>query len=122
MNPTITVTVNGAPREIFMSYGLLKALTASVETVDQVPNLFNDPTKLDKFLSQIVADRDLKGDVVVDGSEYTGGLSLDDTEALLEWGQEHVLSFFVRRILKANSQVKEMNEALGLSSSNGTQD
>lgn len=122
MNSTITITVNGAPREIFMSYALLRNLTSSVESVEQVPSLFNDPNKLDNFLNQIVAERDIKGNVLTEGSEFTGGLSLDDAEALLEWGQEHVLSFFARRILKAQAQVVEMNKALGVPSSTGTQD
>jgi hypothetical protein len=117
----ITVTVNEAPHEVFMSYGLLTELARHVPSLDMIPAIVADHTARDAFIGSLLAKRSPSGRLIEAVEFDSVSVSLDDIETLMDWSQEHLLNFFLRRAQKAQAQNAMIEKALGVSSSAGTQ-
>lgn len=114
----LTVTVDGVTLNLFMSYGLLTALSRLVPNPDNVSKVGLDPDLRDKCLEEALASRSPVGESLEVPSLKS--LSLDDANSILEWMQEHLLAFFLRQIKTANRLVTAAETSL-MSSTDGSQ-
>lgn len=115
----ITVTVNEAPHEVFMSYGLLTELARHVPSLDMIPAIVADHDARDAFITSLLAKRSASGRIIEAVEFDNTNVSLTDIESLMDWSQEHLLNFFLRRAQKAQVQNEMIQKALEASSSAG---
>lgn len=120
-NPTISVTINGQVQNLFMSYGLLTELARVVPTIDHITALVADNDMRDSFIETMLAQRDQNGVVVAPRSVHSTNISLDDVEALFEWGQAHLLGFFLRALGRSKQMQAQILTVLEPSSSTGSE-
>ena len=120
MESRISVTVLGVNQEVFMSYGLLTELARSIPSIDVLPAIVGDNDLRDAFLKTLLAKRETSGRVIESKLVTELNLSIEDAERLIEWGQEHLLDFFLRRLKKAQEQVSRIQTSLEASSLVGT--
>jgi hypothetical protein len=106
-NPKLNIKQDGEDREIFMSYGLLNALSIVVGSPELVPSMSLDDELRDVVLKALLAERKVTGKIVkkVDDIEDIE-ISIDDVERLLDWAGEHLMGFFVRRLVKSAKHVE----------------
>lgn len=114
---SITVTVDGAPREIFMSFNNLHRLTYLIGDISALQEVMMNHDVQMAIVLDLVKERDDKGAPI---KEYTADslrISIDDTLELLDFAQEHILDFFMRAAQKATrltERAKRGVEQLGL--------
>jgi hypothetical protein len=107
MTETITVTLNGEPKEILMSMGLLNELSAKLGDVDAIPELSVNAELRESIMISALADRDNRGKLVdPEINLFSLDISTEDTLRLLDWVGEHVADFF----LKSMAQTKSLFE------------
>ncbi len=96
LSDTISITVDGETRDIFMSFGLLNELTSIIKDPSLVGAVQLNPELRETFLTAILAKRKKSGKIeeAIDFDDID--ISVGDVERVLPWAQEHVLSFFVR--------------------------
>ncbi|MDR3436435.1 hypothetical protein [Telmatospirillum sp.] len=117
---TLSIEIDGAPVDLFMSYGLLTELSRSVPGLDSVPALDLDNDVRDDFISVLIAERTKSGKTIGKRLLADVDISIADIERLLDWGKDHLLGFFLRRAEKAQAHGKQISAVLGQSSSAGT--
>ena len=121
VSDTIVVTVDGADRSIFMSYGLLTQLAAVVGSADAVPMVAVNNELRDQFLSTLLVEREKNGTPKTkDFSVLNVEISVPAAEVLVEWGQAHLLDFFLKALKKMHAQTTKVTTALGPFSSAGS--
>jgi hypothetical protein len=118
---TLSVIVDGAPVDLFMSYGLLTELARTVSSIDAIASLDLDNDTRDAFLGSVLADRTKSGKVKTKRALDELDISLEDVERTLNWGKEHLLGFFLRRVENAQGHAAKINAVLEPFSSAGIQ-
>lgn len=119
MSDKLTITFEGQERELFMSYGLLNALTGIVGSPELVPQISLHQDLRSEVLGACLARRKKSGKIekAVDDMDDLD-ISISDIEAVIDWASEAVLSFFVRSLEKMARQAEANKEAFaGLKSS-----
>jgi acetolactate synthase small subunit len=117
---TLTVTIDGEDREIFMSYGLLTQLARILPSLDHVALVGVDHELRDSFLAALLAKRTKAGKVTEEVSFDEVEISLEDVETLITWGQEHLLDFFLRAMRRSTDLVERRQKDGSTPSSIGT--
>ena len=95
---TLNVTVNGAPRSLFMSYGLLNELLSIVPDIPDVSAMGSDHALRGKVLQTILSKRNDLGDVIEPYQPFQVTVTPTDVHEILKWAQGHVLGFFLKLI------------------------
>lgn len=118
MSDTLSITLNGEERELFMSFGLLNELTTIVQDPTRIGSVNLDPELRETFLTALFAKRKKSGKIeeAIDFDDLD--VSVEDVETAIEWATDHVLSFFVRsfkRIQQVTDNYKD--EVTNLTSS-----
>lgn len=101
-----TVNINGADRDILMSFGLQTELVKIMGSVDKLTLLPTDFDLRDKVLASVLADRNKAGKITKPVALDDIEIAPDDAISLIEWASEHVLRFF----LKAFNSVKAVSD------------
>lgn len=123
----IEVSIAGSVRVIKMSFGLLRELAGLVGDIEQLQRLFLDPEALAAIYSLVLTERGPAGRPLGDmyDGEYPEFDDMVDSERLLEWTQEHLVAFFLKRVKGVENlftriypEVERLNSAVsGLASS-----
>lgn len=98
---TLTIHVDGQPRDIFMSFGLLHELLRVVGDLSGVSVMAIDADLREKVLVVVLSERDEKGKIVREFPFYTARISAEDVHAIFKWAGSHVLDFFLTAMEKA---------------------
>jgi hypothetical protein len=109
---TLTVKVNGADREIFMSFGLLNVLSRHVGGVENVGTIALDHELRDTVLTEMLSERSKAGKLLNKIDMEDVDIEVDDVLKLLEWATEHVLNFFVNSLGTAKRLADQQAEKL----------
>lgn len=111
--------MNGAEREIFMSYGLLNVLTTVVDDITNVALIKLDAKMRNAVLVECLAERKPSGKVKTAVKDIDDvEISIEHVELILGWVQVHVLDFLLRSAkdsVDLMDEHKETLEALGSS-------
>lgn len=122
--PSIDLTIDGKTREVLMSYTLLNQLVKIVGDFSKIGNIIVDHDIRDQFLTVMIQERDERGRVSEENfiSLDNAGLSVEDANAALKFGTEHVADFFVEQLRsqmetgqKHSELMEQIATALGLS-------
>lgn len=100
---SLTIQVDGAEREIFMSFALLNRLAYLLGDADQVHLILMNPAMRDIFLKELLAERTKGGKVSKELNVEDLEISLLDIENLLTFASEHILDFTMRAVEKAQA-------------------
>ena len=121
-NSTLTVKIDGEDRDLFMSYGLLTALSKKLPTADAVGAIPHDPELRDVTLLVALAERSKTGKITkaLDSIEDID-ISMEDVERVLDWVMEHLTGFFVRGLEKSKKVLDAQAKLETLFSENGSQ-
>lgn len=93
---SMTVTVDGEPREIFMSFNKLNKCAFLVGEVENCQMILSNPQMRGAILPILLAE---KGSKPVDMDDVE--ISAEDAQALLEFAAEHVTDFMLGALEKA---------------------
>lgn len=109
-------------QSIFMSYGLLNILCEHVGNYQNIPTIDFNPELSATVVLTMLIPRHPSGKPKVALKDFEApGLSIDQAGILLDWMKEHVLSFFMQRMLKnlAIVKIREKEMEIIKSSANG---
>lgn len=119
---TLTVTVDGAERELFMSYGLLTKLSKELETADAVGAVPHDPELRDRVLKVALTERSKTGKAKKEIKDLDDvEISIEDVELVLGWVMEHLTGFFVRGLQKTKKVLDDQKALTDLFSQTGSE-
>lgn len=109
--PSVIVSVDGQPFEIFMSFGLLNAITRHVGIPDNVGLITVSADLKELVLMEMLSERSKSGVVTKQRGFADVEISLEDCEALLEFAADQTLDFFLRALEKASARARKAQEA-----------
>ncbi len=113
VSPILTITVDGNPREIFMSFALLNRVCYLMGDSTQVPLILQDPELREAVLIEALAERDSKGKVLKRYQMDEISVSFEDIQNLLEFVSEHVVDFTVAAVERANKVMAARMDRIG---------
>lgn len=116
--PTLTITIDGESRDLFMSFGLLDTLSRIVIDPSRIAAIFTEPDLREEILKAALAHRRKSGKVESEIDLEDTDISIKDVENVLQWVADHVMDFLLRSLRKV-VEVTEQNKTLlqGLGSS-----
>ena len=108
----LTITVNGAPKQVFLPFGLLNEITKLVGSVDNLGYIMIDPQLREAVISELLAPRDEDGVITKPVNLIVTTISSPDVNTLLEWVSEHVLDFFLTALESSTRVGEKMGERM----------
>lgn len=102
-----TLEIDGASRDVKMTYGLLDAVCRACGDAEGALTLNLDHDLREEVLNILLATRDSQGRITTPVNVMTMAADPEDIQNLLEWGGTHALDFF----LKAAEKAKKTGEA-----------
>lgn len=108
---TLSLTINGQPVELFMSYGMLTSLAKSIPSLDVIPAIIADNDSRDAFLDVLLSKRDKNGVVLEARKASECEISIEDVEKALVWAQDHLMDFFLRGLQRAQALSERIRKA-----------
>lgn len=109
---TLTITVDGAEREIFLSYGLQDQILRLVKDTNEVGNIYVDADIRNAIIEQVLADRSKTGKIILKKNFDDYEIETEEVEKILDWVVVIVTSFFSRVL--ASLEEKIQNQTLQL--------
>lgn len=103
----LTITINGAPVEIFLSFQRLNSLTRVLEGPENLGQLLIDPDMSENAMRVLLAPT---GTSPWEFEIASLEISNDDVEAMLTWATEHLLDFFLKRFSKLNDHKAKLEQ------------
>jgi hypothetical protein len=107
---SISVTVNGVEREIFMPFALLNRLSHMLGDIQNLGMVHLNPEVRETFLVELLHERGPGGKVTKEAILDELEIPLQDIERLLDFTAEHILDFTLRVIERATT-LQEKNQA-----------
>lgn len=112
VSDSFTLNINGKPREVFMSFGLLRTLSnLTGNNVENAPLLqFNDEMNT-QALCELLSVRNSSGRVMEPLSEEDLNelnVEINDMVDIVDWAIQHVLNFFIRKSQKLGATMKKV--------------
>lgn len=104
---TITVTANGAEREIKMTYGLLNELVSMVGDIEEIAKFYVDETLRNKALVSVLSERSNTGKITAKADMEEIDIEIEDIDQLLSWVAAHVTGFFIRSLTNLADKMKD---------------
>lgn len=104
----LTIEVNGAKRDIKMTYGLLNELLRAVPNIDNVASVFADPEARTTVLKAVLAERSSTGRVTTEVDPEDVNIEIETVDDILSWAAAHVTSFFMRSLINLTKQVNRL--------------
>lgn len=109
-SPSLHIKVNGEPREIFMSFGLLNQLTHIIGDMQNVGFVHVVPEVRAQILNELLAERGKGGKVITQVPHDEVEISLEDIALLLDFAVEHMLDFTLR-VVEQSMTLQKRQEA-----------
>jgi hypothetical protein len=104
LSETLVVTIDGKEQTLLMTYGLLTRLTMINSNADQLLNGAADPAARDAMIITCLTKHGRSG-VLEPGFDFDAlDISMEEFEGIFDWGMEHLLDFFMRR-MEAGSRI-----------------
>jgi hypothetical protein len=101
---TLLININGEEKTLLMTYGLLTRLTMINSNADELLNGAADPAARDAMIITCLTKHGRSG-AMDPGFDFDAiDVSIDDCERIFDWGMEHLLDFFMRR-MEAGSRI-----------------
>ena len=125
LDPRITVEVKmpdakeAGPHEVFMSAGLIRRLTAIINSLGEMSQMYSDPMVEDVLLVEVLSPRTERGKTqkIYTGEDFE--MTMEEADRLLEWVRGHILDFFTKTVLRVgteatnpNSQIQKLMQSL----------
>lgn len=110
--PSILVTLDDTPQEVFMTFGLLNAITRHVGNPDNVGLITISSDLKELVLTEMLSERNANGVITKERSYGDVKISLEDCERLLDFAADHALDFFLRALEKAAARTRKAQEAV----------
>ena len=107
----LTITYKGEEKELFMSFLRLNSCQRVVGNADRVALMMIDPDVGEMLVKAMVADKGGAGHMF-DVELADGDLSTEDFDRILLWVQEHLTSFFIRRLQAASKNAKTLSQTV----------
>jgi len=98
-------------RQIFMSYGMLNALSQRVGGPDQISLVYLDMELQMDLLCTLMGTYDKDAKKFTPASTATD-ISLSDAERMTHWLVEHLIDFFVRTLTQAKAMEEKYQPKL----------
>lgn len=105
-SPNIEVhRLDGSQITLFMSFGLLNKLSAMVGDLRDLPNIYMVPELQDALIYELLVPRTEEGIALKPYKlyQFSDEISPEQGEALLNWCEEHLTSFFMKRLQAAQA-------------------
>lgn len=103
---TFTIEVDGDPRDIKMTFGLLNELVRVIGDVEGIAEIsFNNDLR-DAVLNEVFSERDEQGRIKEPVNLFNLAVDPDDVVNLLEWVGAHVTDFLLKQMLKTKVMVE----------------
>lgn len=99
--------IDGSTKEIFMSFGLMNAITRIIGDVDNVTSLVTDHDARDKILTELLADRSKAGKIIEKFEIDDLPLDYEEVIKLITWSQEHMVDFFMKSLTGVKKIVED---------------
>lgn len=112
-----TLEVNGEPRELFMSHGMLDALLRMVRDTDEIGEIYVDPDKRQAVLEALFAERSKSGRIITAVDVADLDIDIEAIDGVLQWTVAHLSGFFIRsmnsiaRLAEGNIAAQQKVEA-----------
>lgn len=97
MNAKLTVTFNGKPRFLNMSFGLLSELVRIVNPGDDMAATILSDDVHQRVLRSVLSHRTTEGVIETEYKPFVDEISLEDIGAILDWVLENIVDFFIQR-------------------------
>jgi hypothetical protein len=102
-NDTLTVTIDGKKRELFMPFALLNQLVKIIKDPQNVGLILIHPELREEILTEVLAERTQTGKLISPASLEDTAISLEDINEVLDWVSQHILDFTIAGLQKANN-------------------
>lgn len=110
---TITIQVDGVDRDIFMSFGLVDALSRLVAgSPELIAQIDLNPELRETALICLLAERKKSGKIITEPDLAELDISIDDIERLLAWATESLMAFLVRSVQRVTSLAERHSKIL----------
>lgn len=113
----LTITVNGKEKEILMSGALVRRLTTLCLGYGEDPSVvYLNPEVQEICMIESLVERDKNGRVVEgdkDKTIFAFDVSVEDSEALVNWMGDHVLYFFIKGSTTVGQAAKKIEKTMG---------
>lgn len=94
-----TIKQNDADHEVFMSFGLLRHLSATFPGANDPAEVFRDQTQFDLALWLLLVPRSKTGKLEVEEFDLNDcAIAAKDSIALVKWAMEHLIRFLLQRL------------------------
>lgn len=103
----LTVTVDGAEREIKLSYGLQDQILRLVKDTNEVGNIYVDADIRNAVIEQVLADRSNTGKIVLKKNFDDYDIETEEVEKILDWVVTIVTSFFSRVLASLEQKIQD---------------
>lgn len=107
-----TITKDGQPYDIKMTFGLLNELVRTIGDIEAVAEISFDIELRDEVLNQIFAARDEKGRITEPVNLFTLDVHQDDIVNLLEWVGSHVTDFLLKQLVRTKGVMEAHQDLL----------
>lgn len=97
----ITVKVNGAEKEVFMSGGLIRTLLPYFRDFEDFADIFSRPEEQNQLIIETLKDRTPAGRAIKDQTIFDFEMSMEESNKLVNWVVEHSLHFFIESVTQA---------------------
>ena len=113
----LTVQAGDEEKELFMSYNMVKHLSASVGGLEQLPLLAADIEVHNQFICIMLAGREGKYNPEKVDDDLLEEIPVSDIERMTKWGVAHVTDFFLKRAEALHSTMTEEKDRINQASS-----
>jgi hypothetical protein len=110
----LVLTVDNQEKELFMSSGLIRKLASVANELEDMANIYLDPTVQERCFVEVLVERDNRGKPVEDISELDSmsfQMSTDDAEKLTKWMGDHLMHFFIGGAKNMKQSLETQQEA-----------
>lgn len=109
----ITTIVNGQPREVFMSGGLLRNIVPYYMEMVSVGDIFKEPEIQNHIVVQMLRPRSVRGQPIEAYTIDDFEMGTEEMNSLIGWATEHALFHFIESVTTAHKLGQKNAPALG---------
>jgi len=107
---TFTITVDGQPKDIKMTFGLLNQLVRTIGDIESVADISFDIELREALLQECLAPRDENGRIEKEVNLFLIDVNPDDVIDLLDWVGAHVTDFLLAQMTRAKEMMEHRSD------------
>ena len=119
---TLTLKVDDAEREVFMSYGLQDQLLRLVKDTNEIGTLFIDAEVRNAVIEQVLAERTKTGKITTKKAFDEYDIEIEEVDKILSWVADHITHFFIKVLSNLGRRLdqSETNDSQSTPQPNGS--